>query len=426
MFLRDKNILLGVTGGIAAYKAAVLVRELRRRGAEVQVVMTRAALGFVGAPTFQGLSGRRVETELFADPDDALAGNAAAGDDATAADGGMKHVELSRWADFLVVAPASANTLAKMAHGYADDLLSATYLAGDVPAAVAPAMNRLMWQHPATRANVETLQKRGVLVWGPDEGEQACGETGDGRLLEPAEIADCLSEAFSRETLAGHKVVVTAGPTCEALDAVRCLSNYSSGKMGFALARAAREQGAEVILIAGPVSLPTPPSVQRVDVVTAEEMRTAVLAHVGGASMFISCAAIADYRPLSPMPAVKIKKNSEMMQLYMVRTPDVLAGVAATAAHPFLIGFAAETHNLAANARSKLLEKNLDVIVANQVGPNAPYNFGDDNAELEVYWRGGNEVLGPGPKTVLSERLMSLFIRLYQLKTGAGAREHTA
>lgn len=421
MFLKDKRILLGVTGGVAAYKAAMLVRELRRHGAEVQVVMTRAAQNFVGAPTFQGLSGRRVETGLFAGPEDA------AGDgDAVAAGGGMKHIELSRWADFLVVAPASANTLAKMAHGYADDLLSATYLAGDVPAAVAPAMNRLMWQHPATRANVETLQERGVLVWGPDEGEQACGETGDGRLLEPAEIAERLSQAFSHETLAGHKVVVTAGPTREALDAVRCLSNYSSGKMGFAIARAAREQGAEVILITGPVSLPAPPSVRRVDVVTAEEMRTAVFDHVGGASMFISCAAIADYRPLSPLPAAKIKKNSEMMQLHLVRTPDVLTDVAAATVHPFLIGFAAETHSLAANARSKLLEKNLDVIVANQVGPNAPYNFGDDDTELEVYWRGGNETLGPGPKTVLSERLMSLFIRLYQLKTGADAREHTA
>ena len=421
MFLKGKRILLGVTGGIAAYKAAVLVRELCRRGAEVQVVMTRAAQRFVGAPTFQGLSGRRVETELFTDPEEASADN-----DATAATGGMKHVELARWADFLVVAPASANTLAKMAHGYADDLLSSIYLAGDTPTAVAPAMNRLMWQHPATHANVEALQKRGVLVWGPDEGEQACGETGDGRLLEPAEIARRLSDAFSHETLAGHKVVVTAGPTREALDAVRCLSNYSSGKMGFALARAAREQGAEVILIAGPVSLPTPPSVQRVNVGTAEEMRAAVFDHVTDASMFISCAAVADYRPLSPLPYAKIKKNSGMMQLHLVRTPDVLADVAAATTRPFLVGFAAETHNLAANARSKLLEKNLDVIVANQVGPNAPHNFGDDDAELEVYWRGGSETLGPGPKTILGGRLMSLFVRLYQMKAGAGTREHTA
>ncbi len=417
MFLEGKHILLGVTGGVAAYKAAVLVRELRRCDAEVQVVMTRAAEKFVGAPTFQGLSGRRVETGLFAATEDA--GNTAASDD------GMKHIALSRWADFLLVAPASANTLAKMAHGYADDLLSAIYLAGDLPTAVAPAMNHLMWQHPATRANLEVLQQRGVLVWGPDEGEQACGETGAGRLLEPPALVERLSKTFSRETLAGKKVVVTAGPTREAFDAVRCLSNHSSGKMGFALARAAREWGAEVVLIAGPVALPTPPSVRRVDVVTAEQMHAAVFEHIADAALFISSAAVADYRPLAPMCDAKIKKNSEMIQLHLIRTRDILAEVAMLEPHPFLIGFAAETHNVAANARSKLLSKNLDMIVANRVGPNAPHNFGDDTAAVEVYWRSGNESLGPEPKTVLSRRLMSLFVRQYQAKIGVGAQEHT-
>ncbi len=419
MFLRGKHILLGVTGGIAAYKAAVLVRELRRCDAEVQVVMTRTAGKFVGAPTFQGLSGRRVETDLFGDVDDGSENGVE-----TPADG-MKHLALSRWADFLLIAPASANTLAKMAHGYADNLLSSIYLAGNVPTAVAPAMNRLMWQHPATRANFEALQQHGVLVWGPGEGEQACGETGAGRLLDPSDLVERLSEVFSRETLAGHKVVVTAGPTREAFDAVRCLSNYSSGKMGFALARAAREQGAEVILIAGPVSLPTPPSVRRVDVVTAEQMRTVVFEHIGGASLFIACAAVADYRPLAPVHNAKIKKNTEMMQLHLIRTRDILTEAAALEPRPFLVGFAAETHNVAANARSKLLSKNLDVIVANRVGPDAPHDFGDDVAMVEVYWRGGSEALGPEPKTVLSERLMSLFVRQYQSKTGVGTQEHT-
>ena len=422
MFLRGKHILLGVTGGIAAYKAAMLVRELRRCGAEVQVVMTRAAEKFVGAATFHGLSGRRVETDLFDKPENSRKG------DADEDDGGMKHIELSRWADFLLIVPASANTLAKFAHGYADDLLTSIYLAGDMPAAVAPAMNYLMWQHPATRANLRTLEQRGVLVWGPGEGEQACGETGAGRLLEPPEIINRLSETFSHETLAGYKVVVTAGPTREVLDAVRCLSNHSSGKMGFALARAAREQGAEVVLIAGPAPLPTPPSVRRVDVVTAEEMHAAVFEHIEGAAMFISCAAVADYRPLAPKHRTKIKKNEEMLQLHLIRTRDILAEVAALDSHrPFVIGFAAETHDVAANAKSKLLMKNLDMIVASQVGPDAPYSFGNDEALVEVYWRGGGESIGPGPKTALSNQLMSLFIRRYQSRhpSKTHAQKHT-
>ena len=420
MYLEGKHILLGVTGGIAAYKAAVLVRELRCRGAEVQVVMTRAAGRFVGAATFRGLSGRRVETDLFDDPE------RTATDETAVDDAGMKHIELSRWADFLLIAPASANTLAKMAHGIADDLLSSIYLAGDVPTAVAPAMNRLMWQHPATRANLETLRNRGVLVWGPDEGEQACGETGDGRLLEPGDVADCLDEAFSRKTLAGRKLVVTAGPTREALDAVRCISNHSSGKMGFAIARAAAEQGADVVLIAGPVSLPPPPAVRRVvNVVTVDEMRAAALEHARGAAMFIACAAVADYRSPDPRPDVKLKKDDERLQLSLVRTPDILAGVAALEPRPFLVGFAAETHDVAANARSKLMRKNLDVIVANRVGPNAPYSFGADDAEVAVYWRGGEELLGPARKTALAGQLVSLFIRRYQRKFGVQAQEHT-
>ena len=431
MFLEEKHILVGVTGGVAAYKAATLVRELRRHGAEVRVVMTQAAEKFVGAATFQALSGRRVETEVFNGPGDEVRdSDEASGMD----DDGMRHIELSRWADFLVIAPASANTLAKMAHGYASDLLSSVYLAGERPTAVVPAMNRLMWQHPATRANVEVLQARGVLVWGPEEGEQACGEIGAGRLLEPTDIMKHLSRFYSQRVLAGHKIVVTAGPTREAFDAVRCLSNHSSGKMGFAMARAAREAGAEVILIAGPVSLPTPYAVQRVDVTTAEQMHTAVFEHIRGATMFISCAAVADYRPLAPIYDAKVKKSSVMMQLHLVRTRDILSEVATLDPCPFLVGFAAETHNVAANARSKLLSKNLDMIVANHVGPDAAHNFGDDNAQVEVYWRGGNESLGPESKVTLSEKLISLFADRYQsqhqlqdqIQTGVSTDEHTA
>ena len=424
MFLQGKHILLGVTGGIAAYKAAILVRELRRYGAEVQVVMTQAAEKFIGAATFQGLSGRFVETKLFSDSENQFENDEALHRDGMR-DNGMKHIELSRWADFLLIAPASANTLAKMAHGYADDLLSSIYLAGDIPIAVAPAMNHLMWQHPATCANIEILRQRKVLIWGPEEGEQACGESGDGCLLDPSDIVSSLNQAFSYETLAGHKIVVTAGPTREAFDAVRCLSNYSSGKMGFALARAAREQGAEVILITGPVSLQTPPSIQRVDVVTAEQMHMEVLEHIQDATMFISCAAVADYRPLSSTVDIKIKKSSELMQLHLIKTRDILSDVATLNPHPFLIGFAAETNNIAVNAKSKLLEKNLDIIVANHVGPQAPYNFGDDRAQVNVYWRGGDQSVGPELKTVLGAKLMSIFIRQYQQKNSVKVQKYT-
>ena len=426
MFLRNKRILLGVTGGIAAYKAAVLVRELRRAAAEVRVVMTRAATRFVGAATFQGLSGQPVEIDGAADsgPESAQGhpGNAVETD---AHDDGMRHIQLSRQADFFLVAPASANTIAKMAHGYADNLLTSTYLAGNTPTAVAPAMNHLMWQHPATRANLRLLRQNGVLVWGPAEGEQACGEEGMGRLLEPQDIVSRLSDTFSHATLAGCKVVVTAGPTREALDAVRCLSNHSSGKMGFALARAAVEHGAEVVLIAGPVALSTPPAVKRIDVVSAEQMRAAVMRHIDGAAMFIACAAVADYRLPRPADTGKIKKHNESLHLHLVRTHDILAEAATLDPRPFLAGFAAETDHVEANAKSKLLGKNLDVIVANQVGPDAAYDFGDDVGKVDVYWRGGSESLGPEAKEVLGRRLLALFIHLYRRKSDAGSRERT-
>ena len=425
MFLHNKHILLGVTGSIAAYKAVVLVRELRHMAADVRVVMTRSATRFIGVATFQGLSGHPVETG-DADSTPAFAdGHALDLATADAHDDGMRHIHLSRWADFFLISPASANTMAKLAHGHADDLLTSIYLAGDTPTAVAPAMNHLMWQHPATRANLQLLRRRGVLVWGPAEGEQACGEDGMGRLLEPQEIVSRLSDAFSRGTLAGHKVVVTAGPTREAVDAVRCLSNHSSGKMGFALARAAGEHGAEVVLIAGPVTLRTPPAVRRIDVVSAEQMYAAVMQHIGGASMFISCAAVADYHLPHPMGAGKIKKRDESLHLHLVKTRDILAEVAALDPHPFLAGFAAETDHVEANAKSKLLGKNLDVIVANQVGPNAPHNFGDDVGKVDVYWRGGSETLGPEAKEVLGRRLLALFIHLYHRKNNAGSRERT-
>ncbi len=427
MFLRNKRILLGVTGGIAAYKAAVLVRELRRVAAEVRVVMTRSAIRFVGAATFQGLSGYPVETDDDAGFEPASASAGFPGTVAGAAkDDGMRHIQLSRWADFFLVYPASANTMAEMAHGHADRLLTSIYLAGNAPAAVAPAMNHLMWKHPATRANVQLLRRHGVLVWGPAEGEQACGEDGMGRLLEPQDVVQRLADAFSHATLAGHKVVITAGPTREAVDAVRCLSNHSSGKMGFALARAAGEQGAEVVLIAGPVALHTPPAVKRIDVVSAEQMRAAVMQQIGGASMFIACAAVADYHLPRPLDTGKIKKRHESLHLHLVKTRDILAEVAALEPRPFVVGFAAETSHVEANAKSKLFGKNLDVIVANQVGPEAPHDFGDDMGRVDVYWRDGGESLGSATKEVLGQRLLALFIHLYQRKSNAGSREDTA
>ncbi len=393
--MQGKRILLGVTGGIAAYKSAELVRRLRERGADVQVVMTAAAREFVGALTFQALSGRPVRTDLWD----------------SAAEAAMGHIELARWAEVVLVAPATADFLARLAQGRADDLLATLCLASAAPIAVAPAMNRLMWANAATVANIERLRARGVQVLGPAEGAQACGEVGEGRMLEPNELAEQLDALLpAAGPLRGRRVLITAGPTRERIDPVRFISNRSSGKMGFAVAQAAREAGAEVVLVSGPVALPTPAGVRRVDVESAEAMYAAVEVEVAGADIFISTAAVADYRPAHPS-GQKIKKTSERLQLEMERTLDVLASVAARPNRPFVVGFAAETESVEHNARAKLVRKNLDMIAANEVSHTKGFDCEDNH--LIVLWREARRDLGAGPKIALARALVQLIATSY-------------
>jgi len=396
------RVLLGVTGGIAAYKAAELVRRLRERGADVQVVMTAGARQFVTPLTFQALSGRPVRTDLW---------------DA-AAEAAMGHIELARWAEQVLVAPATADFLAKLAHGRADDLLATLCLATGAPLAVAPAMNRLMWANAATQANVATLRARGIAILGPGAGDQACGETGPGRMLEPLEIIDALWPAGAAVgVLAGRKVLVTAGPTRERIDPVRFITNRSSGKMGFAVAEAARLAGAEVVLVSGPVNVATPAGVRRVDVETAEQMLEAVRADLPGTDVFIAAAAVSDYRPVQPA-AEKIKKTSDSLMLALSRTTDILATVAAGSPRPFVVGFAAETQNVERNALAKLEGKRLDMIAANQVGDNLAFDC-DDNA-LTVYWPDGKRELARATKRRLAAELVAVIAERY------AARGHAA
>ncbi|MBS0193600.1 MAG: bifunctional phosphopantothenoylcysteine decarboxylase/phosphopantothenate--cysteine ligase CoaBC [Proteobacteria bacterium] len=397
-------MLLGVCGGIAAYKAAELVRRLREAGAQVQVVMTAAAGHFIGAATLQALSGRPVRESLW---------------DA-AAEAAMGHIELARWATRVVVAPASADAIARLAHGHADDLLATLCLATTAPLAIAPAMNHRMWLHPATQANVAKLTSRGVLVIGPDDGAQACGEFGPGRMAEPDAIVAALvatGTVTNDGTLDGHRVLVSAGPTYEDLDPVRYLGNRSSGKMGFAIAAAAAELGADVTLVAGPVHLPTPAGVRRIDVRSARQMHAAVLGALP-AGIYIGAAAVADFTP-AQVAEHKIKKPTGSpdsgLSVELVRTPDILAEVAAHPQRPRLVvGFAAETTDLAASARDKLLRKRVDAIAANRVGVAGSGFDCDDNA-LDVYWRqaDGSEAmaaLGPASKATLARDLLHLLL----------------
>jgi len=403
--MQGSRVLLGVTGGIAAYKSPDLVRRLRERGAEVQVVMTAAAREFVTPTTFQAVSGRTVRSELW---------------DA-AAEAAMGHIELARWADAVLVAPASADFLARLATGQADDLLATLCLATQAPIAVAPAMNHVMWSNAATRANVATLMQRDVQVYGPAAGDQACGETGEGRMLEPLDLAERL-QALLRPAggpLAGRRVLITAGPTRERIDPVRFISNRSSGKMGFAVAQAAREAGATVVLITGPVSLPTPAGVTRVDVESAADMLAAVLRELPGTELFISTAAVADYRPARPVEQ-KIKKTAEAVDLAMERTADVLATVAARADRPFVVGFAAETEAVEQNARAKLMKKNLDMIAANEVGHDKAFDT-DDN-QLIVLSRGGRHELARADKLTLARGLVALIGSELAARAPAAAR----
>ena len=402
--MQGKHILLGVTGGIAAYKAPDLVRRMRERGAEVQVVITAGAREFVTPTTFQAVSGRTVRSDLW---------------DA-AAEAAMGHIELARWADVVLIAPASADFLARVAAGLADDLLTTLCLATAAPIAVAPAMNHLMWSNAATRANIATLAARGVQVYGPGEGDQACGETGEGRMLEPLDLAGRLQALLPADgPLAGRRVLVTAGPTRERIDPVRFISNRSSGKMGFAVAQAAREAGASVVLVAGPVSLPTPAGVTRIDIESAAEMLTAVLRELPGTEVFISTAAVADYRP-ARAAAQKIKKTTDTLDLAMERTTDVLATVAARSERPFVVGFAAETESVEQNARTKLLKKNLDMIAANEVGHDKAFDCEDN--QLIVLSRGARHELARAGKLALARGLIALIAQELAARGGACRR----
>jgi phosphopantothenoylcysteine decarboxylase/phosphopantothenate--cysteine ligase len=391
--LDGKKVLLGVTGGIAAYKSPDLVRRLRERGADVSVVMTDGATRFVTPTTFQAVSGRPVRAGLWDE----------------AAEAAMGHIELARWADQVVIAPASADFLARLAAGMADDLLTTLCLATDAPIAVAPAMNRLMWANPATRENIERLAARGVAVLGPGSGDQACGETGEGRMLEPAVIAEAVAAGLPADAgpLSGRRVVVTAGPTREPIDPVRYITNRSSGKMGYAVAAAARAAGAEVVLVSGPVNLATPVGVTRIDVETASAMHQAVQEAVAGADIFIGAAAIADYGPAT-VAEHKIKKKDETMRLELTRVTDVLAAVAARPDRPFVVGFAAETQDLETHARAKLEKKKLDMIAANLVGPGV--GFDCDHNTLRVLWDDGSKDLGQASKTELARRLIDAIV----------------
>jgi phosphopantothenoylcysteine decarboxylase/phosphopantothenate--cysteine ligase len=402
MSSQPRRILLGVTGGIAAYKSPDLVRRLVDRGAEVQVVMTRGAQQFVTALTFQAVSGRPVRTDLWDE----------------AAEAAMGHIELARWADQILIAPATAEFLARLAHGFADDLLTTLCLASSAPIALAPAMNRQMWTNAATQANVQLLKERGARILGPASGEQACGEVGPGRMLEPTQIAEELFALSQNATgsLAGLKVVITAGPTRERIDPVRFISNRSSGKMGYAVAQAAREAGAKVILVSGPVQIPSPAGIERIDVESAEQMLTAVQRYIGDADIFIAAAAVSDYQ-CCEVACEKIKKTSDTLTLALARAPDVLATVGKSEAPPFLVGFAAETDNVERNALAKLTGKNLDMIAANKVGDGLAFDQ-DDNA-LTVYWPGGKQELSLTSKSALARQLVDMIAQRYRARTGA-------
>ena len=399
--LSNKQVILGITGGIAAYKAAELCRLLVRAGADVRVVMTHAAAEFITPLTFQALSGNRVYTDLL---------------DAEA-EAAMGHIELARWADLILVAPASANFIARLSQGRADDLLATLCLATQATVAIAPAMNQGMWNNAATQDNMAALQGKGVAVFGPASGEQACGDVGLGRLLEPADIALEAAKLFETGVLAGVNVTITAGPTREAIDPVRYISNHSSGKMGYALARAAMEAGARVVLISGPVALEPPPRVKVVAVESARQMLDACQVVPG--DIFISVAAVADYRP-AEASREKIKKNSKTMELSLVKNPDILASISLSDRRPFCVGFAAETENLEDYAKKKLADKKLDLIFAN----NAALTFNSESALATAYWADGEKDFPKSSKAVLTRNMVALIAERYRaslaIPTGDG------
>ncbi len=396
--LANKHVVVGVSGGIAAYKSPDLVRRLRDNGAEVRVVMTENAHAFITPLTMQAVSGRPVHRELLS----------------AEAESGMGHIELARWADAVLVAPASAGFLARLTHGFADDLLTTVCLATEAPLAVAPAMNQQMWQNAATQANLATLRERGLHIFGPDSGSQACGEVGPGRMLEPAELVVRLDALFSTGALDGLKVLITAGPTWEAIDPVRGITNLSSGKMGYAIAQAATEAGADVVLVSGPTALAAPPAVRTLRVTSALQMLDAVLAELPQTRIFIAVAAVADYRPGAPRDS-KIKKTADTMTLDLVRNPDILATVAERHDRPFTVGFAAETDNVVEHAREKLLAKGVDMIAANRVGEPGT-GFGSDDNALILIDRASTTTLSTMPKARLARALIREVAQRYHAK----------
>jgi phosphopantothenoylcysteine decarboxylase / phosphopantothenate---cysteine ligase len=398
------RILLGVTGGVAAYKSPDLVRRLIERGAEVQVVMTPGAQKFVTPMTFQAVSGRPVRTDLWDE----------------SAEAAMGHIELARWAELVLIAPASADLIARLAVGRADDLLTTLCLATEAPIVIAPAMNRVMWANKATQANVAALIARGVRFLGPASGNQACGEIGAGRMWEPNLLAASLLEPpVNAGLLTGLNLLITAGPTRERIDPVRYLTNRSSGKMGFAIAAAAREAGAHVTLVAGPVQLPTPAGVTRINVESARDMYAAVHRHIADADVFIAAAAVADYQP-AKVAKQKIKKDGGAIKLDLEPAPDIVKSVADMAKRPLVVGFAAETNDVEQNARAKLKRKNLDMIAANQVGEGLAFDC-EDNA-LTVIWPGGKIEVARAPKIQVARELIALIAKRLPPTGGAARR----
>lgn len=394
--LSQRKILLAVTGGIAVYKSLELLRLLKKQGADVRIVMTQAATAFVQPLSFQALSGHAVHCELLD----------------TEAENAMGHIELARWADVFVIAPATANTLAKMAHGLADDLVSTLYLAATCPVYVAPAMNHVMWNHPATQANLGILQAYGVNLISPESGEQACGEIGIGRMAEPEKICQQIISHFSiPQVLANLNLIITAGATREPLDPVRYLTNRSSGKMGYALAVAAQQVGANVTLISGITQLPQPENCRFIEVETAGQMHAAVFENIENCDIFIGAAAVADYR-FANFGMEKMKKNADTLTLTLEKNSDILADVAALENPPFSVGFAAETNDLEHYARDKLVRKKLNMIAANWVGRETGGFERDENA-LEVFWQEGQKTLPMTNKTELAQQLILLIAERY-------------
>lgn len=394
--LLNKKILLGVTGGIAAYKAAELCRLMIKQGATVRVVMTQAAQEFIQPLTFQALTGHQVYSELFA----------------AGADNAMDHIELARWADLLLIAPATADFIARLADGYADNLLLTIAVATQSQVVVAPAMNQQMYQNVATTENIQKLKRHRILLWGPDEGEQACGEIGPGRMLEPTVLLQQLQNYFKPGRLQGRRIMITAGPTREAIDPVRYISNRSSGKMGYALAQAAIDQGALVTLVSGPVCIAPPPLANVLPCISAEQMFDQVMGAIEQQEIFIATAAVADYR-VDHIAEQKIKKSQDSMTLQLVKTPDILAAVAALQKRPFCVGFAAETQDLQKYAEQKMKAKHLDMIAANRVdGADSGFEV-EDNA-LSVYWTGGSRQLPRQSKIAIAALLIDIIADLFE------------